>query len=94
MFQNVHVQFVKEDVMKTGYPTVTIHLYVVIDNEEEVMNKHCECCKEMHHSFFINADADCNRCNALGFQKRLDDKLKVKRDLYKNTIKKAGGTDK
>lgn len=90
VFQNVHVQFIKENISKTGYPTVTIHLFAVIDNEKDVMKKHCECCKEMHHSFFINADSDCSRCNALGLQKRLDSMLKVKKDMYKNMINNAG----
>lgn len=85
-FMNVHVQFVKDD--KAESPTVTIHLFSVLDGEQDVMTKHCECCKEMHRSFFINEDTCCSRCSALSFQKRLEQRINVKRDYYKQTLRK------
>lgn len=81
---NVHVEFEKDK----QSPTVTIHLFAVLDKETDVMEQHCACCKEMHHSFFINEDAACNRCSALGFQNRLERKIQIKRDYYKELLRK------
>lgn len=91
-FINVQVQFVKED--KTEFPTITIHLFAVQDGEKDVMAHHCKCCREMHHSFFINEDTHCDRCSALGFQKRLEEKINIKRDWYKELLRRHGGIDK
>jgi 1-deoxy-D-xylulose 5-phosphate reductoisomerase len=91
-FVNVHVQFVKED--KTEFPTITIHLFAVQDGEKDVMAHHCNCCREMHKSFFINEDTNCNRCSALGFQKRLEQKINIKQNYYKELLRRHGGTDK
>lgn len=88
-FKNVHVQFVKED--KTEFPTVTVHLFAVQDNEADVLREHCECCKEMHHAFFINENTNCNRCSAMGFQNRLERGMTIKRDWYRDLLKKTGG---
>ena len=85
-FTNVHVQFMKND--EGEFPTITIHLFAVQDGEKDVMNKHCECCKEMHKSFFINEDTNCNRCSALGFQNRLEQKITIKKEYYKERLRK------
>lgn len=85
-FINVHVQFVKED--KEEFPTITIHLFAVQDGEKDVMEHHCKCCREMHHSFFINEDTHCSRCSALGFQNRLEQKINIKKDYYKEMLRK------
>lgn len=83
-FDNVQVQFVKEK--KSESPTITLHLFAVQDGEKDVMSQHCACCKEMHHSFFINEDTHCDRCSALGFQTRLEQKINIKKDYYKETL--------
>lgn len=83
-FTNVHVQFIKNAEGKS--PTITIHLFAVQDGEQDVMKQHCECCREMHHSFFINEDTHCSRCSALGFQNRLEQKINVKKDYYKEML--------
>ena len=85
-FVNVQAQFIKSN--ENESPTITIHLFAVQDNEKDVMQQHCECCKEMHHSFFINEETNCNRCNALGFQKRLEQKINIKKEFYKETLRK------
>lgn len=85
-FINVHVQFIKEN--EDESPTITVHLFAVQDGEEEVMEQHCKCCKEMHHSFFINERTDCDRCNALGFQNRLEQRITIKKDWYKELLRK------
>lgn len=89
-FANVHVQFIKEE--KSEFPTITVRLYAVQDGEKDVMEKHCECCREMHHSFFINEDTHCNRCSALGFQRRLEQKSNIKKERYKELLRKNGGS--
>lgn len=91
-FINVHVQFIKED--KNEFPTITMHLFAVQDGEQDVMSQHCKCCQEMHHSFFINEDTHCSRCSALGFQNRLEQKINIKRDWYKELLRRHGGMDK
>lgn len=90
-FINVHVQFIKED--KEEFPTITIRLFAVQDGEQDVMAQHCQCCREMHHNFFINEDTHCNRCSALGFQNRLEQKVNIKKSWYKELLRKHGGTD-
>ena len=85
-FANVHVQFVKEQDCES--PTVTIHLFAVLDGVKDAMDHHCECCREMHQTFFINEDTHCNRCSALGFQRRLEDKISIKRSYYREMLKK------
>lgn len=91
-FANVHIQFIKET--DGEYPTITLHLFAVQDGEKDIMSKHCECCREMHHSFFINEDTNCNRCSALGFQNRLEQKINIKKDYYKEMLRKRLGEQK
>lgn len=90
-FKNVHAQYVKED--DTEFPTITVHLFAVQDGENEVLKEHCVCCKEMHQAFFINEDTHCNRCSALGFQNRLERGINIKRDWYRDLLKRFGGMD-
>lgn len=85
-FANVQVQFVKEN--KSELPTVTIHLFAVQDGENDVMAQHCQRCKEMHNSFFINEDTHCNRCSALGFQNRIEQMINIKKEYYKGMLRK------
>lgn len=85
-FANVHAQFIKDN--KGKYPTIVLHLFAVQDGEKDVMEKHCECCKEMHSNFFINEDTHCERCSALGFQNRLEQKINIKKEYYKEMLRK------
>lgn len=70
-------------------PTVAAHLYVTII-EEEVRQDHCKICKEFHHSFFINESENCSNCNVSGYQRRLDQKIKAKRDYYRDLLRERG----
>lgn len=90
-FSNVQVQFIKEDVNENKSPTITIRLFAVQDGEEEVMNQHCECCKEAHRSFFLNGDTQCNRCNAMSYHKRIEQRINIKKDWYRELLAKFGG---
>lgn len=82
---NVCVEYVKD----RQSPTVTIHLYVTIE-EKEIRQTHCNICKEFHNSFFINEAENCNNCNVSGYQRRLSQKIKVKRDFYKDLLRQRG----
>lgn len=88
---DVHAEFIKDT--NSQFPTVTIHLYAVLDNEEEVFAQHCKCCEEMHHSFFINENNNCNICAAKGYQNRIQQKMLIKKDWYKELLRKYGGME-
>lgn len=83
-FSDVCVKYEKS--MKDDKPTVTLHLFAFLDGEEEIMKKHCECCREMHSSFYINEETNCNRCAAMGFQNRLKLKIDIKKDYYRSNL--------
>lgn len=93
-FKNVHVQFIKEDENKTESPTVTVCLFAVQDSESEVMAEHCKICKEMHCQFFITEATHCSNCSALGFQRRLERGINIKKDWYRDLLKRFGGDSK
>lgn len=80
---NVQVEFVKDEKERK----VTLLLFAVLP-EKEVLEQHCENCKEMHRSFFINEDTHCDRCSTLGYQKRLERHLSVKVGYYKELLRK------
>lgn len=79
---HIYVEYTKE---KDG-KAVTMILYASI-SENEVMDQHCMCCKEMHHSFFINEDTHCDRCSVISFQRRIQQKLAIKIDYYKGILR-------
>lgn len=80
---NVQVEYTKHK----SEPVVIMSLYAVM-SESEVIEQHCSICKEMHHSFFINEDTQCNRCSAMGYQKRLERKIITKVSYYKGLLSK------
>lgn len=82
-FQSVQVEYIKE-----SDGSITMVLYTSLP-EKEVMEQHCTCCKEMHHAFFINEDTHCDRCSAISFQKRLEQKLSTKIGYYKEILRKV-----
>lgn len=69
---------------------VTLVLWTTM-SQSEIMDNHCQCCREMHHSFFINEDMHCDRCSAISFQKRLEWKMGIKLDYYKEILHKLIG---
>lgn len=82
----IQCEFVK------GINQVTLKLFAVLP-EAEVLASHCQCCKEMHHSFFINEDTACNRCSAMAYQRRLKQKIAIKVGYYKSLVSKLGGDE-
>ena len=83
---NVQVEFVKE----TGrqFPTVTIHLFAVL-SEDELRERHCKICREYHSLFFMNNNHSCNKCEVKAYQKRADEMLLIKLEYYKELLKRT-----
>lgn len=83
---NVQVEFVKE----TGkqFPTVTIHLYAVL-SENELRERHCNICREYHGLFFMNNNHNCDKCELKAYQKRADEMLLIKLEYYKELLKRT-----
>lgn len=82
---NIQVEF--EKMKDEQYPTVTVHLSAGLD-EKEAMDQHCRCCKEMHHSFFINEDTACNRCSAVAYERRITQRVDIKIGYYKECLRR------
>ena len=82
----IQVEFVK------GINQVTVKLFAVLP-EQAIRDKHCEVCKEIHKSFFINEANNCNVCNASAYQRRLDQQMSVKCGYYKELFSKMEGRD-
>lgn len=84
---NVQVEFEKGH-NEQQFPTVTIHLFAVLD-EETLREQHCKICRECHTLFYVNQNMNCNRCDTKAYQKRTDDKLRVKSEYYRELLSKA-----
>ena len=82
---NVQVEF--EKTKGEQFPTITIHLFAVL-NEEELREKHCRICKETSSLFYIHTNSNCNRCEANAYQRRTDEMLRVKIEYYKEKLNK------
>lgn len=69
-----------------GMYKYTLELYVKI-NESDVLNQHCNICKETHSSFFISEETNCNWCKINAFQRRIEEKMKLKQTYVKEKMK-------
>lgn len=83
---NIHVEYEKHS--DKQYPTVTIRLYVTVD-EKEVESRHCKICKESHKNFYGNSFTDCNWCKMKAYQNRLEESIKVKRNYYTKILEQG-----
>ena len=76
----VEVSKVTWDVVRVSndddLPTFRLTLYYKFD-DTQFMKQTCEACKEFHQSFFINENYNCNRCNKVGYEKNVDQKLMI-----------------
>lgn len=81
----VQVEFVKES--DEQFPTVTIHLFAVLD-EIKLRERHCTICRELSKTFFLHTNDNCSRCEANAYQRRTDEMLRVKIEYYKELINK------
>lgn len=57
-------------------PTFRLTLYYRFD-DTDFMKQTCDACKEFHKSFFINENFNCNRCNKVGYEKNIEQKLMI-----------------
>lgn len=66
-------------------PTFMLTLYIKFD-DTEFMKKTCDACKEFHKSFFINENFNCDRCNKVGYEKNLEQKLETISGWFKRVL--------
>lgn len=66
-------------------PTFQLSLYYKFD-DTEFMNQTCNSCKEFHKSFFINENFNCSRCNKVGYEKNVNQKLMVGAEYLKKML--------
>lgn len=87
---NIQVEYEKSKMdLEKGeqFPTVTIHLYAAL-TEDELQAEHCQICKEFSSSFFINEQVDCNRCTMRGYCNRQKSRMAIKTAYYKECLKR------
>ncbi len=89
--RNVQIEFEKGQ-NEQQFPTVTIHLFAVL-NEEELRERHCKVCREFHNLFYINQETNCNRCDTKAYQKRADETINIKVSYYKEVLTKRDKED-
>ena len=77
-----NVQKVKND---EGLPTFLLTLNYVFD-DTEFMEQTCNACKEFHKSFFINENFNCSRCNKVGYEKNIQQKLMIGSEYFKKLL--------
>lgn len=82
---NVQVEF--EKLSGEQLPTVVIHLFAVL-SENELRDRFCKICRESHSMFYMNQTVNCNKCEAKAYQTRTDDMLRVKLEYYRGLISK------
>lgn len=81
------VQVEYEKVHDEQSPTVILHLYCSLI-EEEVRVNHCTICKETHKSFFISEETNCAWCKIKGYQNRMDQHIDIKKSYYKQLLER------
>ena len=68
-----------------GLPTFMLTLYIKFD-DTEFMKKTCNACKEFHKSFFINENFNCDRCNKVGYERNLEQKLEISASWFRKVL--------
>ena len=66
-------------------PTFQLTLYYKFD-DKEFMENTCKACKEFHHSFFVNENFNCNRCNKVGYAKNVQEKLTIGSSYFRKIL--------
>ena len=66
-------------------PTFRLTLYYKFDDKEH-MERTCNSCKEFHKSFFINENYNCSRCNKVGYQKSIREKLSIATEYFRKVL--------
>lgn len=66
-------------------PTFRLTLYYKFD-DTEFMKKTCAACKEFHCSFFVNENYNCDRCNKVGYERNIEQKLVIGSEYFKKVL--------
>lgn len=77
--RNVSVEYEKKHDEQS--PTVVIHLYASLI-EEEVRANHCAVCRETHKALFLDDKTTCEWCKIKGYQNRIDQRMDIKKSYY------------
>lgn len=85
---NIQVEF--EKLYDGQLPTVMVHLFAVMD-EQELRERHCTICREQYTAFYMHSTAPCSKCEANAYQRRADEMLRIKLEYYKGLINKSDG---
>ena len=83
----VEVSKVTWDVVRVDgdLPTFRLTLYYKFD-DTKFMEQTGEACKQFHKSFFINENFNCNRCNKVGYEKNIEQKLMIGADYLRQLL--------
>lgn len=82
---DIHVEFIKDK----DEPKVTVVLWAAL-SESTTRDEHCKVCREVHTAFYSNTGYDCNRCNVLGYLRRLEQKAIIKVGYCRDILKREG----
>ena len=66
-------------------PTFRLTLYYKFD-DTQFMEQTCNACKEFHKSFFINENFNCSRCNKVGYEKNIEQKLMIGAEYFRKLL--------
>lgn len=83
----VEVSKVTWDVVRVegDLPTFRLTLYYKFD-DTDFMKQTCEACKQFHKSFFINENFNCSRCNKVGYEKNIEQKLLIGTEYFRKLL--------
>ena len=83
----VEVSKVTWDVVRVegDLPTFRLTLYYKFD-DKDFMKQTCDACKKFHKSCFINENVNCNRCNKVGYEKNIEQKLLIGTDYFRKLL--------
>ena len=83
----VEVSKVTWDVVRVegDLPTFCLTLYYKFD-DTDFMKQSCDACKEFHKSFFINENYNCNRCNKVGYEKNIEQRLLTGAEYFRKML--------
>lgn len=79
--------FFKIERLQTSEHVFKFTLYSGLDMGQ-VQHEFCSVCKEIHTSFFMNENSNCERCNLKAYLKRLKQKANISKGFYKNEVER------
>lgn len=84
--KNITYRFEKVDKTGIGTKKVKLILFVSVD-EEEIINKHCEICKEITGLFYLKENKYmCESCKINPYRERIKTKLKALKKGLKGSV--------